>query len=92
MNVKTNLALTARRGLSAALEDLEGAVARALTDPRGAADGDAAAARIGALEAALARAERERDVARAALGALRAARLEEARLVEDALRDLREVV
>lgn len=54
--------------------------------------GDAAlAARVAELEAALVLAERERDAARAALTALRAARAEEARLVEDALRDLRQV-
>lgn len=56
--------------------------------------GDAAglSARVAELEAALSLAERERDAARAALTALRAARAEEARLVDEALRDLRQAV
>lgn len=56
-------------------------------------DGEAASlrAKVAELETALSLATRERDAARAALTALRAARAEEARLVEDALKDLRQV-
>ncbi|MGG7565750.1 hypothetical protein ACQ5SO_06250 [Rhodovulum sp. DZ06] len=57
----------------------------------GAAESEGLRDRVAELEAALALAERERDAARAALTALRSARAEEARLVEDALRDLRQV-
>jgi hypothetical protein len=107
MTARKNAAMAARQGFGVAMEELEATVARHLAEapaPRAAAptpaptpalpqDGDAALrARVAELEAELSRAERERDVARAALNALRAARIEEARMVEDALRDLREVV
>lgn len=98
MTAMKNAAVVARKGFSVAMEELEATIARTLAEvaaPRASVstDGDAALrARIETLEAELSRAERERDVARAALGALRAARIEEARMVEDALRDLREVV
>lgn len=90
MNARTDAA-AARKNFAAAMDELEAALARRPAE--GAGDpGPALAARVAELEAALTRAERERDTARAALGALRAARVEDARLVEDALHDLREVV
>lgn len=64
-------------------------------EPGGAAAGPAPGsgdARVEELERALALALRERDAARAALTALRSARVEEARLVDEALRDLRQAV
>ena len=111
MSAKKGAFVAARKGFAAAMNELEGAIAKtraapvaapAATPAAGPSDGmlpgldlgggDAAlAARVAELEAALALAERERDAARAALTALRAARAEEARLVEDALRDLRQV-
>lgn len=90
MSAKTGAA-AARKDLDAALAALEAALTRHETPPADTG-GAALTARVAELEAALARAERERDTARAALGALRAARAEDARLVEDALQDLREVV
>jgi len=93
MSARTGAGAAARKGFAVAIEELEGVVARRLLAAQPAGTAQAAlTAKIAELEAALVRAERERDTARAALGALRAARAEDARLVDDALKDLREVV
>ncbi len=90
MNARTDAA-AARKSFATAMDKLEAALARRPTGAAGDPDAPLAG-RVAELGAELNRAERERDAARAALGALRAARAEDARLVEDALHDLREVV
>ena len=91
--LETAVARSVAKGGAAAASPAPAAAPGGMLPGLDLGDGEAASlrAKVAELETALSLATRERDAARAALTALRAARAEEARLVEDALKDLRQV-
>ncbi len=89
MGAETDRLAAARRAFLAALSELEAAAA--LRGPARGAD-DGAAERVEALEDRIAELEAERARLAAELDALRAAREQDAAMIEDALTELRAVV